>query len=266
MIFPLKKRPWLGTLAYLLAVSLQAVLVVCGYSYLIEARHVEFKLLYFLGAACLVPVFCGWVAVIVHLVMKRIRTGARLSMVTLRLVDIAVLTALIATVCYRGYRAVLYRITDGVAQHRVSATREILLPFVEGDIRSFYKLFGRIPSDLRELEAELRGTSDLVASAYYIDPCSDLCGGSAVPLHYVRVDDNTVLIYSVGPDCDDDKGKKEFTEDLFRYHWSYRPWHCMPFGMVLYKVSGLSDKFDGDITTVISNPGTSVIHGTERHP
>ena len=245
---PLMKRRWFRTLAYLLAVAVHAVLVVNGWSFLIEARYVEFRLLYFLGVACLVPVLCGWAAIAVYLVAKRIRTHAPLSMRTRRLLDVPIVIALVALGCYRGYRVALYRITDGVAQRRFSSTRDSMLPLVEEHLRSFYDVFGRVPSDLPELEAERFGTDDTV----YMDPCSDLCGESRAPLHYVQLDDTTVLIYSVGPDCDDDKGEKEFTEDLFRYHWSNRPWQCMPFGMLLYKASGLSHKFDGDITRTVS--------------
>jgi hypothetical protein len=248
----LTKRRWFRTLAYLFAVAVHAVLVVNGWSFLIEARYVEFRLLYFLGIACLVPVLCGWAAISVHLIVKQARTRVPLPKRTRRLILIAILVALAALGCYRGYRGILYAVTDGVAQKRFSLARDTVLPLVERNVRSFYRIFGRVPSDLPELEAESFGTNEGVPSVYYMDPCSDLSGRSRTPLHYVQLDDTTVLIYSVGPDCDDDKGEKEFTEDLFRYHWSYRPWRCMPFGMLLYKASGLSQKFDGDITRTVS--------------
>ena len=125
---------------------------------------------------------------------------------------------------------------------RVNVTRGTLA-LLEQDLRRFRRLHGRRPAELGELK-ELRDME-------YVDPFSALPwsqGACFKAVRYIEQPDGRVLLYSLGPDYDDDKGEKEYTDDLFRYSPHSAPWRYVPFvGPWLLKVTGEERKFDGDI-------------------
>ena len=240
---------FLRATAYVVGGALSSAIIFHGCSFANAFIQTDCGLLAAVAAACLVPVLCGY-AVIATYRLKRARTGTPLSLCTRRLLKVPIVVALLAYFAFYAWEQFTYRMITPPAE-RLWYSTNYLLSRTERDMREFYSEHGRLPNDLEELATASAGER-YPAVVRYLDFCSQVDGGVLRPVHYVQVDRDTALLYSVGPDGDDDKGEKQFTEDLLHYHPHSRPWATMPYGKCLFEVSGVSQKIDGDIIRTIS--------------
>jgi hypothetical protein len=235
--------------AYVVAVAVHTVLVVMGLALLSGYRIFGYGLMGLLAAAFLAPVLFGWVVVVGH-VVKRVRAGRGFPPHIRKLIRAPILIALVAFIFHITWAGVPYRLRHPWAEKRAFQAEYWLERVVEQDLRRFHYKYGHFPEDLEDLADEWWEGWD--PADVYGDPFTGPREASTEPLHYVRLAPTNALFYSIGPDLDDDKGEKEFTEDQLRYHKDCDEWRGMPFGDWLYERYDVSAKLDGDITRRLS--------------
>jgi len=241
-------EPFLA-IAYVVAVAGHIVLVVIGLSLLVGYKHFGYGRMGLLAAGFLAPVLCGWFVVGVR-VVRRVRAGSGFASHIRTLVVAPVLMALVAWFLYGVCRTFPHPLRRSWAEYAVGRA-ETSLDGVEMGLRWFYHKYGRLPKDLEELAKAYFGEA---AVGVYRDPIVWDAGGSSTLIHYVQLDSTNILLYSVGPDLDDDRGEKEFTKDQLRYHKDSVEWRLVPFRNWLHKACGASAKLDGDITRRVTFP------------
>jgi len=81
--------------------------------------------------------------------------------------------------------------------------------------------------------------------------CNDRCRpdpyGDGMDLCYRYLGAGKCVLYSVGPDGQDDKGEIELANDAVQYSSKVLPWPLMPFGEAIYSLSGYDSRLKGDI-------------------
>jgi hypothetical protein len=202
-----------------------------------------------LGAAFLAPVVLGWIVVAAR-VAKLPGRGPCLPSHIRRSIERAVVITLVACLVHRGCIKVVFDRLSHPPAERHARRAEHQLQRVEQDLQRFHYKYGHLPKDLEGLADEW--WEGLEPVDVYWDPFTGSLKASIKPLYYVQRDSTNALVYSVGPDLDDDKGEKEFTEDQLRYHKGALEWRGMPFGDWLYERYDVSAKLDGDIIRQIS--------------
>jgi hypothetical protein len=242
-------RKLFRAVAYVVAVAVHTVLVVIGLPLLGGYMDFGYGMMGLLAAAFLAPVVLAWIVVVAWLV-KRARAGLGFPSHIRRLVKGPVVIALVACFLHGTCIRVLYDKIGHPPAERNARNAEWLLELTEHDLQHFYYTCGHLPEDLEEL-AKQRWDEEDPASRYR-DPFTGWGSVRRQPLHYVRLDSTNALLYSVGPDLDDDKGEKEFTQEQVRYHKGAVEWKGRPFGNWLYEIYGVSAKLDGDITRRVS--------------
>jgi hypothetical protein len=125
----------------------------------------------------------------------------------------------------------------------IGPTRErARLAKIEADLRRIESLFGWYRQLNGEYPSRLEDLADMLQDEYrgFDDPW-----GNAY--RYGKLDDGRLVLYSLGPDGDDDGAEKEFDRVSLWYHRSSFPFNLMPgFIYNLTYESKLAD-IDGDI-------------------